>query len=100
MEDHKLELRLSVVSLLRILALLAWICGLAYTIFSASDYADHTFGTTEELLSIIFFGLMWTLLSGGVLYALASIVCLIQGLRQSQIASNESKAPNEDKAAP
>jgi hypothetical protein len=91
MGSRKLEISLSIVSLLRILAILAWACGLIYTSFSASNYANHTFATTEETVSIIFFGLMMTILAGGVLYGLSWIISLIQGIGQSRSGSEESK---------
>ena len=91
MGNRKLEISLSIVSLLRILAVLAWACGLIYTSFSASNYADHTFASTKETVSIIFFGLMMTILAGGVLYGLSWIVSLIQGIGQSKTGSDESK---------
>jgi hypothetical protein len=91
MGNRKLEISLSIASLLRILAVLAWICGLIYTGFSASNYASHVFATTEETVSMIFFGLMMTILAGGVLYGLSWIVSLIQGIGQSKTGSDESK---------
>ncbi|MBM4461861.1 MAG: hypothetical protein FJ012_00815 [Chloroflexi bacterium] len=91
MGSRKPEIGLTIVSLLRILAVLAWACGLIYTSFAASNYADRTFATTKETVSIIFFGLMMTIVAGGVLYGLSWIVSLIQGIRQSKIGSDESK---------
>jgi hypothetical protein len=91
MGNRKLEISLSIASLLRILAVLAWACGLIYTGFSASNYASHVFATTEETVSVIFFGLMMTILAGGVLYGLSWIVSLIGGIGQSKTESDESK---------
>jgi hypothetical protein len=40
---------------------------------------------------VIFFGLMMTILAGGVLYGLSWIVSLIGGIGQSKTESDESK---------
>ncbi len=91
MENRRLEIKLSIVSLLRILAVLAWASGLIYITFSAIDYASHASVTAEEIMSSIFFGLMMTIPAGGVLLGLSWVVSLISEIKQGQTASDKSR---------
>ena len=92
MRSRGQEIGLSVVSLLRLLAVLAWASGLAYTIFSAIDYADHSSSTFSGAISVFCFGLMMTIPAGGVLFGLSAVILSLDKSKASRNASDQSES--------
>ena len=93
MRSRGQEIGLSVVSLLRLLAVLAWASGLAYTIFSAIDYAGHSSSTFSGAISTFCFGLMMTIPAGGVLFGLSAVILSLDNRsKASRNASAQSES--------
>jgi TRAP-type C4-dicarboxylate transport system permease small subunit len=90
MAEAKIEVSLTVKSILQYSAYAAWIAGLVWTILHAIALGDLNAPGTEVAGSILY-GIMLTLLAGGVLYGLYNIIDLMQGKEKEEEQPEETE---------
>jgi hypothetical protein len=82
----KIEVSLTVVSVLKYSACAAWIVGIVYTILAGVAAGDNNWNPGTAVAATILQGMLWTLLAGGTLYGLSYIVDQLQAKGQEEEA--------------